>query len=167
MGLKLCFVIGPIGPEDSDVRTHADWLLEEIIQPVMNDFPEYQVRRADQDHRPGLIDAQLINDLLTAELVIADLSGLNPNAFYEIGMCALPRCTALPGGNPGRQTLAPAGSTRGGPGGDEWPEALREKSPIGGQRTVRAATRVNIEQASKKSMWESTRHSNGEGRRRR
>jgi hypothetical protein len=86
MGLKLCFVIGPIGPEDSDVRTHADWLLEEIIQPVMNDFPEYQVRRADQDHRPGLIDAQLINDLLTAELVIADLSGLNPNAFYEIGI---------------------------------------------------------------------------------
>jgi hypothetical protein len=87
-------------------------------------------------------------------------------AFDDIGMCALPRCTALPG-NPGRQTLAPAGSTRGGPGGDEWPEALREKSPLGGQRTVRAATRVNIEQASKKSMWEPTRHSNGEGRRRR
>ena len=36
--------------------------------------------------------------------------------------------------------LAPAGSTRGGSGGDEWPEALREKAPIGGQRTVRAVT---------------------------
>jgi len=58
----------------------------------------------------------------------------------SVGMCALPRCTALPGGNPGRQTLAPAGSTRGGSGGDEWPEALREKTPSGGQRTVRAAT---------------------------
>ena len=50
------------------------------------------------------------------------------------------RCTVLPGGNPGRQTLAPAGSTRGGSGGDEWSEALREKTPLGGQRTVRAAT---------------------------
>ena len=43
-----------------------------------------------------------------------------------------------------------------------------EKRPLQGvQRSVRAATRVNIEQASKQSMWEPTRHSNGEGRRRR
>ena len=80
---KLCFVVGPIGAEDTDTRIHADWLLEEIIQPVMAEFTDFEVKRADQDHRPGLIDAQLINDLLTAELVIADLSGLNPNAFYE------------------------------------------------------------------------------------
>jgi len=53
----------------------------------MATFLEYdEPKRADQDHRPGLIDAQLINDLLTADLVIADLSGLNPNAFYEIGI---------------------------------------------------------------------------------
>jgi hypothetical protein len=83
---KLCFVVGPIGAEDSAPRIHADWLLEEIILPVMADFPDFEVKRADQDHRPGLIDARLINDLLTAELVIADLSGLNPNAFYEIGI---------------------------------------------------------------------------------
>src|SRR3954447_24490852 len=60
--------------------------------------------------------------------------------FGPIVLCALTRCTVLPGGNPGRQTLAPAGSTRGGSGGDEWSEALREKGPEGGQRTVRAAT---------------------------
>src|SRR5271167_3844866 len=63
-----------------------------------------------------------------------------PQPFDEDVVCALPRCTVLPGGNPGRQTLAPAGNTRGGSGGDEWPEALREKTPIGGQRTVRAVT---------------------------
>jgi hypothetical protein len=83
---KLCFVVGPLGADDSDVRIHADWLLEEIIQPVMSEFPDFIVRRADLDHRPGLIDAQMINDLLTADLVIADLSGQNPNAFYEIGI---------------------------------------------------------------------------------
>jgi len=32
------------------------------------------------------------------------------------------------------------------------------------QRTVRAATRVNIEQASKQPMWKPTRHNNEEGR---
>ena len=60
--------------------------------------------------------------------------------FDGVGVCALTRCTVLPGGNPGRQTLAPAGSTRGGSGGDEWSEALRETVPLGDQRTVRAAT---------------------------
>jgi hypothetical protein len=39
-------------------------------------------------------------------------------------LCALTRCTVLLGERPGRQTLAPAGSTRGGSGGDEWSEAL-------------------------------------------
>ena len=34
-------------------------------------------------------------------------------------MCALIRCIFLPGANPGRQTLAPAGNTRGGSRGDE------------------------------------------------
>ena len=52
----------------------------------MAGFPEFQVKRADQDARPGLINVQMINDLLNAELVIADLSLLNPNAFYEIGI---------------------------------------------------------------------------------
>ncbi len=83
---KLCFVIGPIGDEDSPVRVHADWLLEGIIQPVMADLPEFTVKRADKDPRPGLIDAQMIDDLLKADLVIADLSFSNPNAFYEIGI---------------------------------------------------------------------------------
>jgi hypothetical protein len=69
-----------------ETRTHADWLLQGIIKPVMNDFPNFTVKRADEDPRPGLIDAHLINDLLVADLVIADLSFLNPNAFYEIGI---------------------------------------------------------------------------------
>src|ERR1700722_9256339 len=83
---KLCFVIGPIGDEGSDFRIHADWLLEGIIEPVMSEFPDFTVKRADHDPRPGLIDAQMINDLLNADLVIADLSFSNPNAFYEIGI---------------------------------------------------------------------------------
>jgi hypothetical protein len=61
-------------------------LLKGIIQPVLARYPEFQVKRADQDARPGLIDVHMINDILDAELVIADLSYLNPNTFYEIGI---------------------------------------------------------------------------------
>jgi hypothetical protein len=83
---KLCFVVGPIGADDSADRVRADWLLEMVIEPVMVDFPQFAVKRADKISIPGMIDAQIINALLTADLVIADLSNLNPNAFYEIGI---------------------------------------------------------------------------------
>ncbi len=83
---KTCFVIGPIGAEDSPERLEADWLLEMIIEPVMEAHPDFKVERADKITIPGRIDAQVINTLLSAELVIADLTGFNPNAFYEIGI---------------------------------------------------------------------------------
>jgi hypothetical protein len=83
---KLCFVVGPIGDEGSETRVHADWLLHGVIRPVLCEFPDFQVKRADHDARPGHIDVQMINDLINAELVIGDLSLQNPNAFYEIGI---------------------------------------------------------------------------------
>jgi hypothetical protein len=83
---KLCFVVCPIGDEGSEFRTHADWVLHGIIEPVMSKYSDFTVKRADHDPRPGQIDSQLINDLLHAELVIADLTFQNPNVFYEIGI---------------------------------------------------------------------------------
>ncbi len=83
---KTCFVIGPIGAVDSETRIHADWLLEEIIEPVFASLPEFKVVRADKISQPGMIDAQVIQHLFDADLVIADLSKLNANAFYEIGI---------------------------------------------------------------------------------
>src|SRR5262252_8439207 len=59
-------------------RIHADWLLEGIIQPIFETRPEFKVERVDKLSHPRLIDAQVIQKLLTAELLIADLTGLNP-----------------------------------------------------------------------------------------
>jgi hypothetical protein len=84
---KKCFVVGPIGSDDSDDRVHADWLLEDIIEPVFDEhFKDFEVTRADKMSNPGQITSQVITSLLDAELVIADLTTLNPNAFYEIGI---------------------------------------------------------------------------------
>lgn len=84
---KLCFVVGPIGGDDSEERIHADWLLDGIIEPVFSGhFPAFDVKRADKIAEPGRIDAQVITALLDADLVVADLTTLNPNAFYEIGI---------------------------------------------------------------------------------
>ena len=83
---RVCFVVGPIGEPDSEVRIHADWFLEEIVEPVIKELDGFEVIRADKIAAPGMIDAQVIGHLLESEIVVADLSSLNPNAFYEIGL---------------------------------------------------------------------------------
>jgi hypothetical protein len=83
---KCCFVVSQIGEDNSPERIHADWFLEAIVEPTFETLTEFKVERADRLSHPGLIDAQVIHRLLTAEIVIADLTGLNPNVFYEIGI---------------------------------------------------------------------------------
>jgi hypothetical protein len=84
---KRCFVIGPIGGEDSEHRIHADWLFTGIIKPIFdNHFPEFRVERADKIPTPGMVSGQIINRLYEVELVIADLSFHNANAFYEMAI---------------------------------------------------------------------------------
>ncbi|MGO8423886.1 hypothetical protein ACC807_10125 [Rhizobium ruizarguesonis] len=83
----VCFVVSPIGENGSPERIHADWLLEGIIKPVFaSHYSNYKIIRADKMPAPGLIDVQIIEQLLDAELVIADITTLNPNVFYEIGV---------------------------------------------------------------------------------
>jgi hypothetical protein len=84
---KTCFVVGPIGDAGTPIRGHADWLLDQIIAPVFAEhFKEFEVIRSDKIALPGMIDSQVINHLLDADLVIADLTFQNPNVFYEMGI---------------------------------------------------------------------------------
>jgi hypothetical protein len=84
---KLCFVIGPIGKAGGEDRRHSDWLFQTIIQPVFQEhFRDTRVERSDKISVPGMIDQQIIDMLFDCDLVIADMSRLNANAFYEIGI---------------------------------------------------------------------------------
>ena len=46
----------------------------------------FEVIRSDKIAQPGMINSQMINHLLDDDLVIADMSRLNANAFYEMGL---------------------------------------------------------------------------------
>jgi len=89
---NVCFVISPIGDEDSEQRRHADLVLGSLIEPALGELRLVAVR-ADQISKPGLITGQVIDHLVRAKLVIADLSFGNPNVFYEL---ALRHATRLP-----------------------------------------------------------------------
>jgi hypothetical protein len=66
---KTCFVIGPIGEPGGQTRSNADWLLKGIIRPVLEEKLKFQVRRADEISKPGMIDSQVINAVIDADLV--------------------------------------------------------------------------------------------------
>jgi hypothetical protein len=81
---SICFVIAPIGVEGAEERKHSDMVLETLIRRALEH--EWTVIRADQITEPGMISGQVIDHLLRAGLVIADLSFHNPNVFYELAI---------------------------------------------------------------------------------
>ncbi len=87
---QTCVVISPIWspePPDTPLDTMSgNWLLDHIVKPVAAGEPwNYDVLPVDQSST-GLIDEQIINSIHDANLIIADLSGGNANAFYELGL---------------------------------------------------------------------------------
>ncbi len=82
---KTCFVIAPIGAEGSEVRIRSDQVLKHIISPAAQEC-DYEAIRADQISEPGLITSQVIQHVVEDPLVIADLTGRNPNVFYELAL---------------------------------------------------------------------------------
>ncbi len=82
---KICFFISPIGPVNSDIRKKSDEVIKFILTPVLSEVG-YQIKRADHIDKPGLITNQIIQYIINSSLVIADLTGHNPNVFYELAL---------------------------------------------------------------------------------
>lgn len=82
--MRKCFVICPIGEEGSETRTNSDKLLKYIISPVC-EMCDFTAIRVDQQNDANSITQTIIDSLENSDLVIADISGHNPNVFYEMG----------------------------------------------------------------------------------
>jgi hypothetical protein len=89
-----CFYVTPIGEEGSDERKHSDLILGQIVEPAIEALGlDLVVVRADRLTQPGMISQQILQHVLGARLVVADLSFHNPNVFYEL---AIRHATGLP-----------------------------------------------------------------------
>jgi hypothetical protein len=82
---KICFIISPIGSKEDGTWTHWDKVRRHLINEVVTK-KGYEPIRADDISKPGIITSQIIEYLLTSELVIADLSEKNANVFYELAI---------------------------------------------------------------------------------
>jgi hypothetical protein len=81
---KVIAFICPLSDEGSQIRTRSDDIMENIIEPVATEL-HYSVLRADK-LSGSVIMEDIIAMLHDADIVIADLTDMNPNVFYELGL---------------------------------------------------------------------------------
>lgn len=87
-GSQRCFVAMGFGVK-TDYATGRKLDLDKsyrlLIKPVVEE-KGLQCIRGDEIRHSGAIDVPMYRELLTADVVIADLSTANPNALYELGI---------------------------------------------------------------------------------
>ncbi|HEX8689601.1 MAG TPA: hypothetical protein VF729_05095 [Solirubrobacterales bacterium] len=80
---RCCFVVSAFGSTSEEQRRYKQ-VLRHLVQKVLKS--RYTVVRADEIDDEGLITNQIIEHLLEDDLVVADLTDLNPNVFYEVAV---------------------------------------------------------------------------------
>lgn len=85
---KTCFVVIGFGPK-TDYKSgkvyDLDKTYENLIKPVFEKLG-ISCFRAKEIKHSGIIDVPMYEWLLKADIVVADISTLNPNALYELGV---------------------------------------------------------------------------------
>lgn len=77
-------MITPIGVAGSSQRKHADWVFRFLKAEC--DERSIKLERADKMTGSPMITSRIFEALSTADYCVADLTGLNANVFYELGV---------------------------------------------------------------------------------
>lgn len=95
---EICFVLMPFGEKKDQKgrKLNFDLIYSEIIRPAIIAC-DVQPLRADEELLFGNIHKPMFERLVLCEYAIADLTSLNPNVFYELGLRhAIKPYTTLP-----------------------------------------------------------------------
>ncbi|MCM3027416.1 hypothetical protein C9414_06020 [Bacillus sp. Nf3] len=82
---KRAFVITPIGNDNTEIRRSAEGFIDVVIEPILSELG-FETSVAHRIIDGGSITNQLISRILDDDLVIANLTGLNPNVMYEVAV---------------------------------------------------------------------------------
>ena len=81
---KKCFIITPIGSDDSEIRRHIEGIIDQAIIPAIGE--KYEIEVAHRDCAIGSINDKVIRSVYDSDLVIANLTSLNPNVMFELAI---------------------------------------------------------------------------------
>lgn len=81
-----CFFIAPIGEDESEIRKRSDDVRDWVVKPAAHAAANLVTKRADDVGEPGQITAQAVQHCLKAKAAVADLTGGNPNVYYELSV---------------------------------------------------------------------------------
>ncbi|WP_425988942.1 hypothetical protein [Brevundimonas sp. TWP2-3-2] len=82
---KTCFFITPIGETGTQERQRADWAFHYVIKPAA-EASNLRADRADLMIGSSMIGTNIFRALSEADVCVADMTGLNPNVLYEMGV---------------------------------------------------------------------------------
>ena len=89
---NVCFAVMPFGKKTvQGQEIDFDWIYTNVFVPAIRGVPLpeggfLQPRRTDQDFVAGDITVDMFRYLEYSRMVIADITGLNANVFYELGL---------------------------------------------------------------------------------
>lgn len=87
---KICFVVMGFGKKmdyENSKEVDLDQIYNNVIKVLFEkDLTDYELIRADELAGSSVIDVSMYTLLMKADLVIADITTLNPNAIYELGV---------------------------------------------------------------------------------
>jgi hypothetical protein len=81
---KIMAFICPLSDPNTDIRNRSDAIKDVILQEIADEL-NYEIQRADFLSGRNIMQ-DIIDMLYNADVVIADLSDLNVNVFYELGL---------------------------------------------------------------------------------
>lgn len=81
---KKCFIITPIGNENSEIFRKAKGVIESTIKPILQEYDFDDIKPAYEINMSGMISTQIINRIINDDLEVANLTGNNPNVMYEL-----------------------------------------------------------------------------------
>jgi hypothetical protein len=84
---KSCFVIMPFGIKNDQEGNKVDFnkIYKNLIKPTIEEI-NMSCLRCDEISKAGMIHKDMFNHIYNSDIAIVDISVLNANVFYELGM---------------------------------------------------------------------------------
>lgn len=82
---RTCFIITPIGGTSTPIRRKIDGIIDEVIERVLKELG-YEMLVSHRINDSGSVTNAIIKGVYESNLVIANLTGNNPNVMYEVAL---------------------------------------------------------------------------------